>query len=233
MNMTPKYLWFLMLSYAMVLVIANWFDARLIYFAGITLDAGTLIFPLTFIIADMITEVYGYKHTRRAIWTGFLFNLIFLGYGQLIIHLPSPPYYHDNELFSQLLNFNARIVIASMISYLVAEPINALLLAKWKIAAGGKRMPLRFVSSTAISALFDSIIFLNIAFYGILPSHELWKFVLSLWLAKLLIEIIGLPLSVSLTKWLKRREEIDIYDVNTRFTLFSLEATYTKKDNKA
>src|SRR5688572_13040806 len=88
----PKYLWFLVLSYTMVLVLANWFDARLIQIFSFNTDGGTLIFPLTFLLSDLITEVYGYQQARRAIWCGFLFNIFFILYGLAITHLPSPDF---------------------------------------------------------------------------------------------------------------------------------------------
>ena len=82
-------LWFLTLTYTMIIVLANWFDARLIHLIGLDTDAGTLVFPLTFLLSDLVTEVYGYKFARRAIWCGFLFNAVFLIYSQIVIHLPS------------------------------------------------------------------------------------------------------------------------------------------------
>src|SRR5687768_10986229 len=91
-----RFLCFITLSYTMVLVLSNWFDARLVRIWHLDTDAGTLIFPLTFLLSDLITEVYGYKYARRAIWVGFLFNVIFFAYGQLIINLPSPAYATNN-----------------------------------------------------------------------------------------------------------------------------------------
>src|SRR3990167_4672910 len=121
----PKFLWFLTLTYSMVIVLANWFDPRLIKIFGLTTDAGTLIFPLTFLLSDLITEVYGYKNARRAIWCGFLFNALFILYGQLVIHMPSPDYHTNNAMFDTLLATNVRIIIASCLSYLISEPLNS------------------------------------------------------------------------------------------------------------
>src|SRR5260221_13755082 len=117
LHIQSNYLWFLTLSYSMVMALANWFDPRLITLFGLTTDAGTLIFPLTFLLSDLITEVYGYKQARRAIWCGFLFNAIFILYGQLVIHMPSPDYPTHNDSFDTLLAMNVRIIIASRISY--------------------------------------------------------------------------------------------------------------------
>ena len=228
----PRLLWFIQLSYTAVILLANWFDIRMIKIAGLETDAGTLIFPLTFILSDLITEVYGYKFARRAIWVGFLFNFVFIAYGQLIIHLPSPDYALGvNDKFDSLLGFNARIIIASTISYLCAEPLNSYIMAKLKLKTRGKLMWLRFVSSTAVASLFDSFLFGTLAFYGTMPLHDLIIFNFTMWSIKVFIEICGLPLSLSLARRLKRSEGLDMYDVGTKFSLFSLDAKYAKANN--
>ena len=227
----PKFLWFLILSYAVVLIIANWYDARLVRIFYMDTDAGILIFPLTFILADIITEVYGYQYTRLAIWCGFLFNFIFLVYGQLVIHLPSPPYAKQNVLFDSLLAVNVRIVLSSFISYLCSEPLNALLLAKLKVKMQGKQMGLRFVTSTFIAAGLDSFIFGSLAFFNLIDHLDLLKIILTMWFIKVLIEVIGLPFSIRIAKRLKQIEKLDMYDAHTEFNLFKLKINYQAKDN--
>lgn len=229
----PRYLWFIQLSYTTVILLANWFDIRMIRLGSLETDAGTLIFPFTFILSDLITEVYGYKFARRAIWVGFLFNFVFIAYGQLIIHLPSPDYALDtNNKFDSLLGFNARIIIASTISYLCAEPLNSYIMAKLKLKTAGKLMWFRFVGSTAVASCFDSFIFGVLAFYGTMPIHDLIIFNATMWLIKVTIEVLGLPLSLSLASQLKRAEGLDMYDVGTKFSLFSLEAKYSPANNR-
>lgn len=230
-RMQPRVLWFLMLSYSMVLVFANWFAARLITFHGFTTDGGTLLFPLTFIITDMIAEVYGYKHARRAIWAGFLFNLLFLGYGHLISLFPSPDYYQAEAGFDQVIAVSGRIVLASLVSYLCAEPLNIYLVAKMKIWCEGRKMALRFVFSTVISAAIDTSIFCSLAFGGIVPMNELAMFMLTMWILKVAVEVVGLPFSVRLAKFLKKYENLDIYDNHTEFTLLSLDGEYSNSAN--
>jgi len=230
-RMQPRVLWFLMLSYSMALVFANWFAARLITFNGFTTDGGTLLFPLTFIITDMITEVYGYKHARRAIWAGFLFNVLFLAYGHLISLFPSPDYYQSTSGFDQVISVSGRIVLASLVSYLCAEPLNIYLVAKMKIWSEGRKMALRFVLSTAVSAAIDTTIFCSLAFGGIVPMNELIMFMVTMWGLKVVIEVIGLPFSVRLAKYLKKYEQLDIYDNHTEFTLLSLDGAYSSSAN--
>lgn len=227
----PKYLWFLILCYAMIIVLANWFDARLIHIFGLNTDAGTLVFPLTFLLCDLITEVYGYKQARRAIWCGFLFNAIFILYGQVVIHLPGPSYATQNALFDAILATNTRIIFASTISYFVSEPVNSLIIAKLKIKMHGKNMAARFVLSTIAASGLDSLVFGTLAFYGTMNNSNLITLILTMWLIKVVVEIVGLPLSIYLTNKLKKAEQLDIYDENTKFNIFSLNASYTAQNN--
>jgi uncharacterized integral membrane protein (TIGR00697 family) len=229
----PQVLWFLMVAYTAVIMLANWFDIRLIKIGVIETDAGTLIFPFTFLLSDLITEVYGYKFARRAIWTGFLFNFIFVAYAQIVIHLPSPSYaLANNQSFDGLLGFNSRIIFASTISYLCAEPLNSYLMARLKLKTAGRYMSLRFVISTIAASLLDSFIFGTLAFAGTMPNEALIKFNVTMWVVKVIIEVCGLPISVRLAKWLKNHEKLDMYDNDTKFTIFSLDASYSNSNNK-
>lgn len=228
----PHYLWFLVLSYSMAIVLANWFDARLIRIFTLDTDAGTLIFPFTFLLADLITEVYGYQQARRAIWCGFLFNAVFIFFGELITRLPSPDYaLTSNQQFDALMAMNVRIIIASAISYLFAEPLNSFVMAKLKIYFSGHKLAMRFIASTFLASGVDSLIFGTLAFAGLMSPGLLFSLIITMWGFKVVIEIIGLPLSLYLTRKLKTLEHLDIYDKKTRFNLFSLQVNYTKNDN--
>lgn len=230
--LSTHYLWFLTLSYSMAIIMANWYVGRLIYFFGLTFDAGILIFPFTFLISDLITEVYGYQHARQAIWCGFFFNLFFILYGQLVTHLPSPPYPTHNALFNQVMNIDLRILLASGISYFCAEPLNSLIMAKMKIHHQGKYMGLRFIFSTFFSSGLDSFIFSILAFYGVLHAKHLMILIGTNWAIKVGVEIIALPLSLRIARALKRIEKTDIYDKQTNFSLLKLSVHYTQADNE-
>jgi len=179
----------------------------------------------------LITEVYGYKHARQAIWIGFFFNAFFILYGQIVIHLPNPPYPSHNDVFTTLFTLDARIMLASSISYLFSEPLNSYVLAKLKIKTQGRFMPARFVGSTIVSSGADSFIFGALAFYGSMSGGNLLVLILTMWGIKVVMEICGLPLSLKFAKKLKKAEKMDIYDIDTRFGLFSLEYKYTLKQN--
>lgn len=228
----PKILWLLQVSYVSIILLANWFDIRIIEIGPISTDAGTLIFPFTFLLSDLITEVYGYKFARRAIWTGLAFNFIFILYGQIVVNFPSPAYALANNIkFDSLIGFNFRIIIASTLSYLMSEPINSYIMAKLKIKTKGKYMSFRFVASTFIASFFDSFIFGTIAFYGIIPGLELIKFNAAMWLIKVAVEVIGLAFSLKLAKKLKEYESLDMYDHKTNFSIFKFDAAYSQDSN--
>ena len=178
-----------------------------------------------------MTEVYGYQQARRAIWAGFLFNGLFILYSLLVSHMPSPDFANHNAEFDQILRFNIRIILASILSYFIAEPLNAYLMAKLKIKTKGRYMGLRFLGSTLIAAFFDSSIFSFAAFFGLMPTQDLLFFILDMWLVKVFIELIGLPISIYLVRKLKKIEGLNIYDRKTKFNLFSLKVTYTPEDN--
>jgi uncharacterized integral membrane protein (TIGR00697 family) len=231
-HLHPRFLWFLVLSYSMLLIFVNLFDPRIVNIFGWITDAGTLIFPLTFLLSDLITEVYGYKHARQAIWIGFMFSALFIIYGQIVIHLPDPPYPTHNELFTTLFTLDRRIIFASAFSYLCSEPLNSYVLSKLKLRTRGKFMSLRFITSTAISSGADSIIFSILAFAGMMSAYNLSLLILTMWYIKVVMEICGLPLTIKLVKILKKAEKIDIYDTDIKFNLFSLDTSYLTDQNK-
>jgi len=228
----PKYLWMLILTYTMVIIFSNWFDARFVKIVGFTIDSGTLIFPFTYLLSDMMTEVYGYKNTRVAIWCGLLFNIIFILYGQLIIHLPSPSFANNNACFDSLFALNIRVIMASGASYFISEPINALMMARLKIILKGNYIGLRFILSSLIASGVGSITFSLFAFYGVMGNNELVTLMVTVWIIMFFIEMIGLPISIRITNKLKAIEQLDIYDNNTNFNIFSLDNRYTENDNK-
>lgn len=233
LRLQPRFLWFFIMCYAMAIVLVNWFDARLIRVFTVDTDAGALIFPLTFLLSDLMTEVYGYKRARLAIWCGFLFNFFYIGYGYLITLFPSPPYSAvHNAAFDQLMALNTRVIIASTLSYLVSEPLNSFIMAKLKIKTHGRYMGLRFVTASSISSGADSVMFGTLAFSGIMGFNELVGIIFAMWFVKVFTELLGIPVSVRLAKMLKKAEKMDIYDRHTRFKVFSLNTDYTTRDNE-
>lgn len=140
----PKYLWFLILTYAMVSSMCNWFDTRLVMIFGFTISLGSILFPITFLVSDVITEVYGFKHARIAIWSALLFNIIFVVFDQVILHMPSPAFATENHAFNKVLQLDTWAILGSFVSYIASEPINSILLSKMKVYFNGKYLGIRF-----------------------------------------------------------------------------------------
>jgi len=226
-----KYLWLFILSYSMVFVAANWFDPRLINIFGLDTGAGAIIFPITYLISDLITEVYGYKAARLTIWVGFFFNSVFLLYGQLIIHLPIPENV-NNEGFDLFVHYNIRIIIAAVFSYLLGEPLNAYFISKLKVFFNGRYIGIRFVLSTLIATSLNVILFCTSAFYGVMNNNNFIFFMLNSWLFMVCIEFLLLPISIRLAQKIKQLERFDMYDRRTNFNLFSFDVKYNLQDNE-
>jgi queuosine precursor transporter len=184
--------------------------------------AGVLFFPLSYVIGDMLTEVYGYARARRVIWTGFA-ALIFMAFmAWVVVALPPASGWHGQAAYESVFGNSWRIVAASILAFWVGEFANSFVLAKMKMADKGRNMGLRFVASTIIGQGLDSLIFYPTAFYGLKdwPTAELFKTVLSQWAIKTGWEIILLPLTVALVLAIKRREGVDIFDEGTNFSPF-------------
>ncbi|HHS8316168.1 TPA: queuosine precursor transporter [Legionella pneumophila] len=228
----PRHLWFLILAYAMTLAMSNWYDSRIVVVFGISVTPGSLVYSITYLLSNVITEVYGFKNARKAILTALLFNVIFILYGWLVMILPTPDTINYDPAFDNFLATNARIVIASFVSYLISEPLNALIIAKLKVLFKGKYLGIRFVLSTLTSGIIDSILFILIAFYQVIPDSEIIKLIAHIWMVKTIVELLGLPLSIGVCKKLKKSEQLDIYDTFTNFTMFSLNSSYSENENK-
>lgn len=188
--------------------------------------AGVLFFPISYIIGDMLTEVYGYARARRVIWTGFA-ALAFMAFmAWVVVALPPAPGWNGQAAYVEVFGNSWRIVLASMLAFWVGEFANSLVLAKLKLRDNGRRMGLRFVASTIVGQGLDSLIFYPVAFYGLdgWPTDALFQTVLSQWLFKAGWEVILLPVTVAIVVALKRREGVDVYDDTTDFSPFRVKA---------
>lgn len=204
--------------FAAVLLISNLGATKLIAFGPIITDGGAVLFPLAYIFGDILTEVYGYKYARRAIWTGFGIMLLAVFSFTVVRYLPGAPEYHDQAAYEAVLGFFPRIVVASLCAYLVGEFMNSFVLAKLKVKTGGKKLWLRLVSSTVVGELFDTAIFGLIAFGGILSDMDMLIYLAIGWGFKTGVEIVLLPVTYRVIAFLKKREGLDAYDKKTNFS---------------
>jgi len=209
--------------FAAVLLISNLAAVKLIAFGPIITDGGAVLFPLAYIFGDILTEVYGYRYTRRAIWTGFFVMLLAVFAFTVVRYLPAAPDWNTQKSYVDILGFFPRIVLASLTAYLVGEFLNSFILAKLKVKMGGKRLWVRLISSTIVGEFFDTIIFCLIAFGGLISNKDMVSYILVGWIFKTGVEVIMLPVTYRLIAFLKRREQVDHYDRTTNFTPFALD----------
>lgn len=210
-------------SFAAVLLISNLAAVKLIAFGPIITDGGAVLFPLAYIFGDILTEVYGFRHARRAIWMGFFIMLLAVFAFTVVRFLPAAPDWNIQKSYVDILGFFPRIVGASLIAYLVGEFLNSYVLAKLKVKMGGKHLWVRLIGSTIVGEFFDTIIFCLIAFGGLISSKDMVSYILVGWLFKTGVEAVMLPVTYRVISALKRREHVDYYDRKTNFTPFALE----------
>lgn len=205
------------------LVTANIIAVKLIDVFGLILPAAVIIFPISYIFGDVLTEVYGYRQARRVIWLGFLCNLIAvvaIWVGQV---LPAASFWDGQAAYERILGYTPRLLGASFLAYLVGEFANSFVLAKMKIATRGRWLWTRTIASTLIGQGLDSLVFITLAFVGTIPLASLATSIVTQWLAKSLYEAVVTPLTYVVVSYLKRREGIDVYDKDTRFNPLLLE----------
>ena len=200
------------------LITANIIAVKVISIGFLILPAAIIIFPLSYIFGDIITEVYGYRLVRRVIWLGFLCNLIFVIFAWLGQVLPPAPFWEGQEAYESILGYTPRLLAASFCGYIVGEFANSFILAKMKILTRGRWLWTRTVGSTIVGQGLDTSIFITLAFIGT-PSFML-VMILYHWLAKVAIEAIFTPFTYSAVNFLKKKEATDTYDYETNFNPF-------------
>jgi uncharacterized integral membrane protein (TIGR00697 family) len=200
------------------LITANIISVKMISLGPFTVFAGVFVFPVSYIVGDVLTEVYGYRIARRVIWLGFGCNLIFVVFAWVGQVLPSPAAWELQEAYESILGYAPRLLAASFCGYLVGEFANSFILAKMKIFTKGRWLWSRTIGSTIIGEGLDTVVFTVLALIGtpfFMPSV-----MLSQWLVKVLVEIAATPATYAVVGYLKRKEAIDTYDRKTRFNPF-------------
>ena len=208
------------------LIVSNFIAVKLISIGPLYLPAGILIFPVSYIFGDVLTEVYGYARARRVIWIGFFCNLLAVMVTWLSIQLPPAPFWSagsmgssqaSQEAYRAILGFSPRLLAASFVAYLFGEFLNSFVLAKMKIVTRGRHLWLRTNTSTLVGQLADSGIFILLAFYGTIPPATLVPMIITQWLMKSAYEALATPLTYIMVNYLKRVEQEDYYDRGTNF----------------
>ncbi len=211
-----------------VLLISNIVSVKAIRLAlpltglAFTFDGGTLLFPLSYIFADILTEVYGYERSRRVIWAGFAGLVLMAVVIWVVGVVPADPGWSLQGSYQALLMTAPRIALASIIAYFIGEFSNSYILSRLKIYTKGKYLWVRTIGSTLVGQLIDSFLFVWIAFGGVWENSLVIRVLISNYLFKTGYEILATPLTYAVTNWLKRRENEDHYDHNANYNPFIL-----------
>jgi len=193
------------------LVVSNILAVKLVEISGRVFPAGLVIFPLSYLLGDVLTEVYGFRVTRRVIWLGFACNLLAVGAIQIAIALPAAGFWEENQqAYEDVLGTTWRIFVASLAAYVVGELVNAYVLARMKVATRGRYLWSRTIGSTIVGEGLDSAIFVTIAFAG--SGTDLINPILTTWAIKVAWETAATPLTYTIVNYLKRTEGTDVYD---------------------
>ncbi|MBW2047337.1 MAG: queuosine precursor transporter [Deltaproteobacteria bacterium] len=216
----PRYsLWFMVVVAVFItsLMSANIISVKLVGFLGLVLPAGVIIFPVSYIAGDLLTEVYGYSQARKVIWLGFFCNLLMvmaIYLGQII---PPVPFWDGQTAYERILGYAPRLLGASFAAYLVGEFLNAYVMAKMKIATRGRWLWTRTITSTLVGQGVDSLVFITLAFAGTMSTGVLLYAVVTQWLFKSAYEAAATPITYRAVGFLKGREGLDVYDHHTSF----------------
>lgn len=185
----------------------------------ITLPAAVILFPLTYILGDVFTEVYGFRKARLIIWAGFACSFFAVLIYLITIALPHPGYWESQEAYATVMGTTPRVAIASFAGYLFGEFSNSMILSRLKVKTGGKKLWLRTITSTLIGEGFDSVIFIMISFWGTMENSVVLKMILFQYLFKVLYEVIFTPVTYAVVKFIKKKEGIDTFDEGIKYNI--------------
>ncbi len=217
-----RYLSVITAWFVAVLLISNVASSKMVALGPLSFDGGTLLFPLSYIFGDILTEVYGYRRSRQVIWIGFfaaaVMSLTFIIVGKL----PPAADWNGQAAYDQILGLMPRIVLASLVAYFAGAFSNSFILARMKVLTGGRYLWARTIGSTLVGELVDTTLFVAIAFAGVLPTSLLITVAVSNYIFKSAVEILFTPLTYRIVAFLKRTEQVDHYDRDTNFNPFAV-----------
>lgn len=208
-------------AFVSVLLISNVASTKIVQMGPFSFDGGTILFPLAYIFGDILTEVYGYKRSRRVIWTGFFWIGVAALIFAIVDWLPPAQGWDYQASYHNILGQTPRIVIASLVAYFAGEFSNSFVLAKLKLITNGRWLWTRTIGSTLVGEAVDTGLFLVIAFAGVLPASLLWAVLISNYIFKVGVEMLFTPVTYRLVNWLKRAEQEDVFDRDTNFNPFT------------
>ncbi len=204
------------------IITANLLETKVIAVGSLTLTAGLLVFPISYIINDCITEVWGFRKARLIIWSGFVMNFLVVAFGWLATLLPSAPFWQGDVHFNFVFGMAPRIVCASLAAFLVGSLLNSFVMSRMKVAHAGKHFSWRAIVSTLVGETADSLIFFPIAFGGLMSWRNLAQLMLIQIALKSVYEMLVLPITIRVVAAVKRIEATDVYDHNISYKFWKI-----------
>ena len=204
------------------LIAANLLETKVIQIGSLTVTAGLLVFPISYIINDCIAEVWGFKKARLIIWSGFTMNFFVVALGLIAVAIPAAPFWEGEEHFDFVFGMAPRIVAASLMAFLVGSFLNAYVMSKMKVASRGRHFSARALLSTLAGETADSLIFFPVAFGGIIAWRELLIMMCIQIILKSMYEVIILPVTIRVVKAIKKIDGSDVYDTNISYNVLKV-----------
>lgn len=228
-----RYYDFAMAAFVAILICSNLIGAaKLVQFFELrfgpvsvgVFGAGILFFPLSYVLGDVLTEVYGYARARRVIWAGFAAVGFMAFMSWVVVSMPPAPGWTGQAAYEEVFGLTPRIVAASMLAFWAGELANAFVMARMKVATGGKHLWARTIGSTAVGQGVDSLIFYPLAFLGVWSAGQVLTVLVTNYFLKVIWEAVLTPVTYRVVGFLKRAEGVDIFDSDTDFTPFSVKS---------
>ena len=204
------------------LIAANLLETKVIQIGSLTVTAGLLVFPISYIINDCIAEVWGFKKARLIIWSGFAMNFFVVALGLIAVAIPAAPFWEGEEHFDFVFGMAPRIVAASLMAFLVGSFLNAYVMSKMKVASQGRNFSVRAIWSTVVGEAADSLIFFPVAFGGVIAWKELLIMMGIQIVLKSLYEVMILPVTIRVVKAIKKIDGSDVYDTNISYNVLKV-----------
>ena len=204
------------------LIAANLLETKVIQVGSLTVTAGLLVFPISYIINDCIAEVWGFKKARLIIWSGFAMNFFVVALGLIAVAIPAAPFWEGEEHFNFVFGMAPRIVAASLMAFLVGSFLNAYVMSKMKVASQGRNFSARAIWSTVVGETADSLIFFPVAFGGVIAWKELLIMMCIQIILKSMYEVIILPVTIRVVKAIKKIDGSDVYDTDISYNVLKV-----------
>ncbi len=217
-----RYFDYLMAAFVAILLLSNLIGAaKLATLWGYTFGAGILFFPVSYVLGDVLTEVYGYANARRCVWTGFAAMLFMAFMSTVVVALPPAEGWNGQVAYESVFGNTWRIVAASVTAFWAGEFVNSFVMAKMKLLTGGRHLWSRTIGSTLFGQAVDSLIFYPVAFWGIWSQQQVLTVMVTNWALKVLWEALLTPVTYAVVGYLKAREGVDVFDTGTDFSPFA------------